>query len=59
MAEVTGKKEKKTRKREEVEKTIRASDEWEPVGPTPMPEITDLRNWDMRLLKTYKPLHLR
>jgi len=55
MAKVTEKKEKKTKKREEIEEIIRASDAWEPVGPTPMPEITDLRNWDMRLLKTYKP----
>jgi len=34
---------------------IRATDAWEPVGPTPMPEIPDLRNWDMRLFKIYKP----
>jgi acetyl-CoA decarbonylase/synthase complex subunit alpha len=53
MAKVTEKK--KTKKQEEVEKIIRASDPWEPVGHTPMPEVTDLRNWDMRLLKTYKP----
>jgi len=55
MAKVTEKVEKKTKKREEVEKIIRAEDEWEPIGHTPMPEVTDLRNWDMRLLKTYKP----
>jgi len=46
---------KKTRKQEEIDKIIRAKDEWEPVGPTPMPEVTDLRNWDMRLMKTYQP----
>jgi len=44
-----------TREEEEVRELIRAEDLWEPVGPTPMPKITDLRNWDMRLLKTYKP----
>jgi len=46
---------KKTKKQEEIERIIRAEDEWEPVGPTPMPGVTDLRNWDMRLMKTYKP----
>jgi acetyl-CoA decarbonylase/synthase complex subunit alpha len=25
------------------------------VGHTPMPDLPDLRNWDMRLLKTYPP----
>ncbi len=34
-------------RREEVNKIIRADDLWEPVGPTPMPEFPDLRNWDM------------
>ncbi len=29
----------------------------EPMGPTPMPGITDLRDWDFRLLKRYKPLY--
>jgi len=53
MAKVTEKK--KTKRQKEVEKIIRASDPWEPVGHTPMPELPDLRNWDMRLLKTYKP----
>jgi len=55
MAEVTANKEKKTKKRQEIEEIIRAEDEWEPIGATPMPGITGLRNWDMRLLKTYKP----
>jgi acetyl-CoA decarbonylase/synthase complex subunit alpha len=44
-------------KNQEIEKTIRAEDNWEPVGPTPMPEISDLRRWDRRLLKTYKPFY--
>jgi acetyl-CoA decarbonylase/synthase complex subunit alpha len=51
------KKHKKTKKHEEIERIIRAEDQWEPVGPTPMPEIVDLRNWDMRLMKTYKPFY--
>jgi len=44
-----------TRKEEEVRQLIKAEIPWEPIGPTPMPEIPDLRSWDMRLLKTYKP----
>ena len=44
-----------TRKLEEIHKKIKAELPWEPVGPTPMPEIPDLRNWDMRLLKNYAP----
>jgi len=30
----------------------------EPVGPTPFPSITDLREWDHRLLQRYKPLYM-
>jgi len=45
------------RKKNEVDEIIKAEDVWEPVGPTPMPELPDLRNWDMRLLKTYKPFY--
>ena len=34
-------------------------EEWpEPVGPTPFPEITDLREWDMKLLRRYRPYYL-
>lgn len=47
--------EKKSKKRKEIEKIIRAEDKWEPIGATPMPDVTDLRNWDMRLMKTYAP----
>jgi acetyl-CoA decarbonylase/synthase complex subunit alpha len=49
-------KKKHTRK-DKVDEIIRAEDKWEPVGHTPMPEIPDLRNWDMRLMKTYKPFY--
>jgi acetyl-CoA decarbonylase/synthase complex subunit alpha len=45
------------RKLKEIHEKIKAQIQWEPVGPTPMPEIADLRNWDMRLLKTYKPFY--
>jgi acetyl-CoA decarbonylase/synthase complex subunit alpha len=30
----------------------------EPIGPTPFPSITDLREWDFKLLKRYKPFYL-
>jgi acetyl-CoA decarbonylase/synthase complex subunit alpha len=46
-----------TRKLEETHKKIKAEIPWEPLGPTPMPEIPDLRSWDMRLLKTYAPFY--
>ena len=55
MVQVAERKGGKTKRQKEVEKIIRAEDLWEPVGPTPMPEMTDLRNWDMRLMETYKP----
>jgi acetyl-CoA decarbonylase/synthase complex subunit alpha len=34
-------------------------EEWaEPMGPTPKPEITDLRSWDRRMLERYKPYYM-
>ncbi|MGD8564806.1 MAG: CO dehydrogenase/acetyl-CoA synthase complex subunit alpha [Candidatus Bathyarchaeota archaeon] len=34
-------------------------DKWdEPMGPTPFPGITTLREWDMKLLDRYKPFYL-
>ncbi|UCH32796.1 MAG: CO dehydrogenase/acetyl-CoA synthase complex subunit epsilon [Candidatus Bathyarchaeota archaeon] len=30
----------------------------EPMGPTPYPSITDLREWDMKLLNKFKPFYL-
>ncbi len=53
MAEVT----ELTRKLKEVHEKIKAEIPWEPIGHTPMPEISDLRNWDMKLLQTYKPFY--
>jgi acetyl-CoA decarbonylase/synthase complex subunit alpha len=36
-----------------------AEETWtEPMGPTPFPSLTTLRDWDMRLLKRYKPFYL-
>lgn len=32
-------------------------EEWEPLGPTPMPSVTDLRSWDRLLLSRYKPFY--
>ncbi len=33
-------------------------EEWEPMGPTPMPKIETLRSWDMKLLSRYKPFYM-
>ena len=34
-------------------------DEWdEPMGPTPMPNPTDLRAWDHKLLSRYQPSYM-
>ncbi len=30
----------------------------EPVGPTPFPSTTDLREWDFKVLQRYKPFYL-
>ena len=30
----------------------------EPVGPTPFPSITGLREWDLKLLQRYKPFYM-
>jgi acetyl-CoA decarbonylase/synthase complex subunit alpha len=30
----------------------------EPMGPTPFPSLTTLREWDMKLLQRYKPFYL-
>jgi len=35
------------------------NDSWtEPMGPTPMPSMTTLRDWDMKLLSKYKPFYM-
>ena len=44
-------------KKKEIMEFIRADDQWEPVGPTPMPDMTTFRNWTRRLLETYKPFY--
>ncbi|MFX1539721.1 MAG: CO dehydrogenase/acetyl-CoA synthase complex subunit alpha [Promethearchaeota archaeon] len=34
-------------------------EDWdEPMGPTPMPEVTTLRDWDHKLLKRYQPSYM-
>jgi acetyl-CoA decarbonylase/synthase complex subunit alpha len=34
-------------------------DSWtEPMGPTPLPSLTTLRDWDMKLLNKYKPFYM-
>lgn len=34
-------------------------EDWEePMGPTPMPSVTTLRNWDRKLLSRYKPFYM-
>ncbi len=53
MAEIK----KLTQKLKEVHEKIKAEIPWEPIGHTPMPEIADLRSWDMKLLQTYKPFY--
>jgi acetyl-CoA decarbonylase/synthase complex subunit alpha len=36
-----------------------AEEAWtEPIGPTPFPSLTALREWDMKLLQRYKPFYL-
>ena len=44
-------------KKKMIDEIIRAEEDWEPVGPTPMPDSAELRNWDLRLLETYKPFY--
>jgi anaerobic carbon-monoxide dehydrogenase, CODH/ACS complex subunit alpha len=35
------------------------NDNWtEPMGPTPMPSLSALRDWDMKLLKKYPPFYM-
>jgi acetyl-CoA decarbonylase/synthase complex subunit alpha len=46
-----------TKKLQEIHHKIKAEIPWEPIGHTPMPEIPDLRSWDMKLLQTYKPFY--
>ncbi|MBI4776761.1 MAG: CO dehydrogenase/acetyl-CoA synthase complex subunit epsilon [Deltaproteobacteria bacterium] len=44
-------------KKKAIGEIIRADQNWEPVGPTPMPDSAELRNWDLRLMQTYKPFY--
>ncbi|KXB05709.1 hypothetical protein AKJ49_00305 [candidate division MSBL1 archaeon SCGC-AAA382A03] len=38
-----------------VGETIDETADWEPLGPTPYPGLTDLRDWDLKLMERYKP----
>ena len=38
-------------------KVTSSDEDEEPQGPTPAPEIHELRDWDMRLLKRYEPVY--
>jgi acetyl-CoA decarbonylase/synthase complex subunit alpha len=40
-----------------VEKTRDSEDEEILIGPTPKPSVTDLRSWDLKLLKRYPPFY--
>ena len=41
-----------------IDKVISSDEEKEePQGPTPAPDIHELRDWDMRLLKRYEPVY--
>ena len=46
------------RQTSELRDFILAQDSWEPVGHTPLPGMLDLRNWDRRLLQTWKPFYV-
>ena len=36
---------------------ISFEEDWERLGPTPTPNLLDLRKWDMKLLARYKPFY--
>ena len=36
---------------------VEEEEEWEPMGPHPMPRIATLRDWDFKLLNRYKPFY--
>ena len=37
----------------------KVEEEWEePLGPSPMPSLTEFRRWDLKLLERYKPFYL-
>jgi CO dehydrogenase/acetyl-CoA synthase alpha subunit len=46
------------RQKREAGDFIRAEDNWEPIGHTPLPGMLELRNWDRRLLRTWKPFYV-
>ena len=36
---------------------VEEEEDWEPMGPHPMPRIATLRDWDFKLLNRYKPFY--
>ncbi len=49
---------KSERQKQAARQMIRADDDWEPLGHTPLPGWTDLRNWDQRLLQSWRPFYV-
>lgn len=49
---------KSERQKQSARRLIRADDGWEPLGHTPLPDWPDLRNWDRRLLQTWRPFYV-
>lgn len=42
----------------QIGKIVDSDTDWsEPMGPTPYPSITDLRDWDFRLIERYPPFY--
>ena len=46
------------RQKREAREFIRAEDNWEPLGHTPLPGILELRDWDRRLFRTWEPFYV-
>ncbi len=49
---------KPERQRQADRQLIRADDGWEQLGHTPLPDWAELRNWDHRLLQTWRPFYV-
>lgn len=38
-----------------IDEVIDETADWEPLGPTPFPDMIELRDWDFRLMERYRP----
>ncbi|KXB02732.1 acetyl-CoA decarbonylase/synthase complex subunit alpha [candidate division MSBL1 archaeon SCGC-AAA261D19] len=38
-----------------IEEILDETADWEPLGPTPFPGMIEMRDWDFRLMKRYRP----